>query len=164
MAIWSTIMKALERFLNLIVPGLIVLIFIDVVVGVFFRYVLNSPLKFTFDLATLLFAWVIFLGLVLAAKEKAHISVDFVISLLPEKLRGTVLLFVDALTTFICGMMVYLGWNLTIKTGMEITGLEISMKWLYASLPVGFAILALFLVNKVVNQVYQIFKKSERRI
>lgn len=128
-------------------------IFVNVVMGVIFRYVLNNPLSFNFDLATLLFSWTTFLGLMVAARKKAHIGVDFFTNYLSPRAAKAVDLIMNLIIVFISAMMLYLGFMMTKNTNMILTGLEISQKWLYASLPTGFGLYLLLSIVEVIEKI-----------
>ena len=56
-------------------------------VGVFFRYVLNSPLYWAEEAARLLLIWLSFVGAALAFQRNQHLSMDVLMRLLPDALR-----------------------------------------------------------------------------
>ncbi len=58
-----------------------------VLVGVFFRYALNSPLYWAEEAARLLLIWLSFVGAALAFQRKQHLAMDVVMRLLPAALR-----------------------------------------------------------------------------
>ena len=58
-----------------------------VLVGVFFRYVLNNPLYWAEEAARLLLIWLSFIGAALAFQRNQHLAMDVVMRLLPEALR-----------------------------------------------------------------------------
>lgn len=47
-------------------------------IGVFFRFVMNNPLAWTFELQRFLFIWTLLLGACLARHQHAHISFDLI--------------------------------------------------------------------------------------
>ncbi|UCG17431.1 MAG: TRAP transporter small permease [Phycisphaerales bacterium] len=108
------------------------------VIQVTTRYVLASPPAWTEETATLLFAWLVFVGASLALKRNEHFALDVVVVLLPRSIRrimqGGVLILVLAF----CGLLIGYGvreaidqW--TVRTAV----LEIPRTWLYASVPFG---------------------------
>ena len=50
--------------------------FIVFLLGVFFRYVLNNPIAWSFELQRFLFIWTLLLGGCFARRENAHVSFD----------------------------------------------------------------------------------------
>jgi len=72
-----------------------VVIVTAVAVGVFFRYVLDNPIPWTNELATIAFVWVVFVGASAALKREMHIGIDVVTQLLPLNLRRVVAILVN---------------------------------------------------------------------
>lgn len=127
-----------------------------VLVGVVFgavvmRYVFHAPLIFSFDLSTLLFAWLVFVGLAIADRDDAHMGLDLVANIgnaaLKQGLIGIRLILVLALSIYLA----WVGWQLYQRTGAQISSLRISAKWLYLSMPIGFGLLALSYVGRIIR-------------
>jgi TRAP-type C4-dicarboxylate transport system permease small subunit len=114
-----------------------------VIVSVVMRYVFNNPLVFSYDLSTLLFAWAVFLGLSLAEKENAHLSIDLFSQALSPRaaLLHAVVKSLIVLTISVGAF--WFGWKLLGRASMTIPSMRISIGWLYASLPAGFALLGI---------------------
>lgn len=124
-----------------ILVGLIVAI---VVIAVVFRYVFNAPLIFSFDLAVILFVWLVFLGLARAAHEGAHLSVDILTTLLPPRVAIAIEVAMRLLMIAIAMFIAVHAYDLTTRTRMEIATMRISMAWLYAAAPTGFTLFAIY--------------------
>jgi TRAP-type C4-dicarboxylate transport system permease small subunit len=96
----------LNRFLTVVTAtamgGIVLLVFTNVVM----RYVFNSGLTWSEEVAVNLFVWVIFLGAILAALEGLHIKVDLLTSRLPAKLQKAVLLIANTLVLLAMGVLV----------------------------------------------------------
>ncbi len=54
---------------------------------VVFRYVFSSPIYWADEFAVLVFAWMIFIGTVVATKYNEHLSVDTFIRMFPQRLQ-----------------------------------------------------------------------------
>ncbi len=76
-------MQILAAAYRALLIALVALIVAIVAIAVVFRYGLNTPLIFSFDLATILFVWLVFLGLAPAAHEGSHMAVDLFTAMLP---------------------------------------------------------------------------------
>lgn len=122
--------------------GLVLVIVAIVAVAVVFRYAFNAPLIFSFDLAVILFVWLIFLGLARAAHEGAHLSVDMLTAMLPAAGARLADIAVRLLLIAIALLIAFHAFDLTTRTRLEIATMRISMAWLYAAAPVGFALFA----------------------
>jgi len=122
--------------------GLVAVITAVVAVAVFYRYVLAAPLAYSFDLASLLFAWLIFLGMPYAAQQRAHLRIDMLLDYIPPRLAAAVELFARLAVLACCVYLVRYGIELVQRTGLELPTMRISIAWMYASMPVGIALFA----------------------
>jgi TRAP-type C4-dicarboxylate transport system permease small subunit len=68
--------QALKATICLSLASMVVFVFLNVVL----RYVFNSGLAWSGEVARYLFVWVIFLGSVVAVKEQSHLGVDLLVS------------------------------------------------------------------------------------
>ncbi len=123
---------------------LVILIVAIVAIAVVFRYVFNAPLIFSFDFAVILFVWLVFLGLARAAHEGAHLAVDMLTALLPHRLALATEVAMRLLMITIAVFIAFHAYDLTTRTRMEIATMRISMAWLYAAVPTGFTLFALY--------------------
>jgi len=123
----------------------------DVAIQVIWRYVLQDPPTWTEELARYLFAWEIFLGAGLAFGRKAHIVVDVVFM----ALRGTarrVLVVVGDLIVFV--FLLALLWQgagmVALTSDTYSTALHLNIGVVYAALPIGATIGAVFLLANLI--------------
>ena len=135
--------RILDTALSWVTVSLLALTVGLVVLAVVMRYVVGAPLTYSYDLATLLFAWVVFLGLAVAETDRAHLAIDLTGAVLSEtgirRLAVVRQIFKITLTFYLA----WISWSLFRRAGMTLPSLLISVKWLYASLPVGLAFLGL---------------------
>ena len=140
---------AIDRVLTPIAIVILVVMVALVAMAVAARYLFNAPLVFSYDLSPLLFAWIVFLGLYTAERDNTHISLDIVIEKLPPRLRHPALIVRQILLIAIAAYIAWIGVVLIQRTGMQIPSMRISVRWLYASLPVGFGALALIYIMRL---------------
>jgi TRAP-type C4-dicarboxylate transport system permease small subunit len=118
-----------------------------VFISILFRYVFNSPLTWSDELASLLFAWLTFAGAYAASRSRSHIAIDTLVIYLPPTIRRWLARFVDACVLLLLALFVWLGAGLTLTTwSLNFPAMEISRGYLYIALPVGavLMILAMF--------------------
>lgn len=109
-----------------------------VFVSVVFRYILNSPLTWSEELASLLFAWLTFVGAYVGFRTHSHIRIDTVTMFLPATVRRGVLLLADVGVLFLLLVFIWQGFSLVATTwSLEFPAMEISRGYLYVSLPIG---------------------------
>ncbi len=102
------------------------------------RYLLASPPAWTEEMATLLFAWLVFVGAALALKRNEHFALDVVVERLPGSWRRIVQGGVLVLVLMFCILLIGYGARLAIGAWNVTTAvLEIPRTWLYASVPFG---------------------------
>jgi len=122
-----------------------------VFVSVLFRYVLNQPLAWTEELASLCFAWLTFVGAYVGFRTRSHIRIDTLTMFLPPALRRAILLTVEGAVLALLAVFVWQGFSLTATTwSLEFPAMEISRGYLYLSLPLGacLMILAILLTRR----------------
>ncbi len=111
--------------------------------SIVFRYLLNSPLTWTEELASLLFAWLTFLGAYFGFRSRTHISIDTIVIFLPRRVRRGITHLVDACVIVLMGIMAWQGFSLTLATwSLEFPAMEISRGYLYLAIPVGAVLMA----------------------
>jgi TRAP-type C4-dicarboxylate transport system permease small subunit len=109
-----------------------------VFVSVLFRYVLNRPLAWSEELASLCFAWLTFVGAYVGFRTRSHIRIDTVTILLPSAVRRIILTLADLCVLALLAVFIWQGFSLTVITwSLEFPAMEISRGYLYVSLPVG---------------------------
>jgi TRAP-type C4-dicarboxylate transport system permease small subunit len=116
--------------------------------SVLFRYVFNSPLTWTEELASLLFAWVTFVGAYVGFRSRSHISIDTLVIFLPPAVRQWVARFVDVCVLLLLALFLWEGISLTLTTwSLEFPAMEISRGYLYLAIPVGAVLMAVGMVE-----------------
>jgi TRAP-type C4-dicarboxylate transport system permease small subunit len=134
---------ALDIVISALTVALLVAISGIVTVAVVLRYGFNAPLTYSYDLATVLFAWMVFLGLALAERDRAHLAVDVLDMSLGPRARTVLVVLRQLALVALTLTVAWIGWRLTTRAGMIMPSMRISIRWLYASLPIGCAVLAL---------------------
>lgn len=150
---FDAVLDGLNRVLVALTIVSLVVLVVVIFGAVVMRYVFNAPLIFSFDLSTLLFAWVVFVGLAIADRDDAHMGLDVVGMInnaaMRQVLVGVRLVLVLALSVYLA----WIGWQLYQRTGAQISSLRISAKWLYLSMPIGFGLLALSYIGRIIRLV-----------
>ncbi len=135
--------RILDFVLSVLTVAMTVLMALLVVVAVVMRYVFGAPLTYSYDLSTLIFAWMVFLGLGLAEFDRAHLAVDVVDEMIPARLYPVLIVVRQIALAMLTLAMASIGWQLFQRAGMIMPSLRISIGWLYASMPIGFLLLSL---------------------
>ena len=118
--------------------------FACVLVQVFFRYFLDSPLTWSDELGRYLFVWCAFLGWVIAARRRSHLAIASVQAKLPP--RGRALLqFAAALAAVsFAAVLCYYGVRITERNlDVETPSLFFTIGVVYAIVPAAAVAVAL---------------------
>ena len=115
-----------------------------VFVSVLFRYVLNSPLTWSEEAASLLFAWLTFVGAYVGFRTRSHIRIDTLTIFLPARVQRAIRCVVDLCVLAVLAIFIWQGFGLSTTTwSLEFPAMEISRGYLYTSLPIGACLMAL---------------------
>lgn len=122
----------LLAFVTATAMGAIVLV---VFVNVAMRYILNTGLTWSEEIAVNLFVWVIFLGAILAGLEGLHIKVDLLTSKLPKKMQKVFLVISSLCVVFAMGVLIVGGIdvvkvtdkNVSAATGIPFSYISVSL-------------------------------------
>jgi TRAP-type C4-dicarboxylate transport system permease small subunit len=126
--------RLIDAALALLLGGMTVLVFVSVLL----RYVFNSPLAWSEELASLLSAWLTFVGAYVGFRTYSHIQIDTVTMFLPVGFRAVVRRLALVAVLVILVVFIWQGVSLTVTTwSLEFPAMEISRGYLYLSLPVG---------------------------
>lgn len=113
---------------------------VDVLWGVFSRYVLGQQSRFTEELAIYLLVWISLLGASLTYGEKGHLGVDYFVSKLDPAARRLVAVAVEVLViVFALFALAFGGFVLVAKTlesGQVSPAMGVPMGYVYLAVPV----------------------------
>lgn len=103
------------------------------------RFVLQQPSDWTEVLTRTMIIWSVYLGLAAALRGGALLSVDLLYRIASRTpyLRVLQLLITGCTLLFLC-VVVWHGWDVVHRVRFQnLAGLEISISWAYAAVPVG---------------------------
>ena len=141
----------IERHAEEVIAGACVcilsaLVFIQVVM----RFVFESPMFWTDEIAVYAMIWAIYLSCAWAVRERAHIRVMSVIDLFPGRVRLALIVVSDLIWFAFCIFITWYGILLVHsfwEFPYESAGLGINQKWPYMCISVGFTLTALRLIQ-----------------
>lgn len=155
-------MKSLRDILVKFLEWFLILAFavltLDVLWGVFSRYILGSQSVWTEELAINLLIWVSLLGAALTYEEKGHLGVDYFVGKLHQDAQKVGAIFVELVVLFFAGFgLLYGGWLLvseTLAAGQVTPALGWQKGYLYTAAPIA----GLFFIIFSVEHLFEIFK------
>jgi TRAP-type C4-dicarboxylate transport system permease small subunit len=103
------------------------------------RFVLEQPAEWTEVLIRFSLIWMVFLGIPLAFRQGAMVSVDVLYRWSPPRVRRALDAVVAIAALSLIGVIVWWGWDYAQRGGVQtMAGLEsLSMFWAYLAMPVG---------------------------
>lgn len=140
----SSTMKIFDRLEEWLLAALLAAMTLLTFTQVVLRYVFNTGFSWAQEMTTVLFAFMIFLGISYVARIGGHIGVDALVRILPSKVRR----FVSIVAVLACivysGMVIYGSYIYVSKMymiGIELEDLPIPIWMARAILPLGYTLL-----------------------
>ncbi|OAN71058.1 transporter [Rhodobacteraceae bacterium EhC02] len=102
------------------------------------RFVFASPSTWSEVITRSAMIWSVFLGVAVAFRHGAMISVEIIQQMLPPRLGLWLFLVANALSVLFFAILFWQGWAMTERVANQnLAALDISIAWAYAALPVG---------------------------
>ena len=128
-------MKKFDKLEEYIGGSLFVVIFAILVLQVFFRQVIRTPLVWSEELARLIFVYVAMLGISIGIRKQQHIFIDFLFTRFSPVVQK-VIFTISQIIIFAC--IICMGWFgkylVAKKWIFEIVTLNISSGWMYLAM------------------------------
>ncbi len=77
----------IKYFEELLASAAIIIVVLSAFYGVISRYILNNPVAWSNEIATIAFTWTVFLGAAAAWKYDKHIHLDLVYDFFPKRIK-----------------------------------------------------------------------------
>ena len=145
------IVKRLDQalgFVDQVLLWICSLLFVSVVgvviASVFFRYVLNASLSWGEELARYLTIWLVFLGLTCAHRRSEHPALQSLLSRIPGINAEAARRIGELITVIVSFVVVWYGAEGTaanFERHQVSPALQIQIAWAYLAIPVGFALM-----------------------
>lgn len=130
-----------------LIGGFAILV-LDVLWGVFSRYVLGEQSRWTEELAIYLLVWVSLLGATVTYADKGHLGVDYFVGKLEPGARKAAAIAAEIIVfVFSAFVLVWGGWVLiskTLESGQMSPALDIPMGYIYLAVPLSGVFFLLF--------------------
>jgi TRAP-type C4-dicarboxylate transport system permease small subunit len=151
----ALLLRAIPWIPRVVVVLLMLLAMIDMLVGVFLRYVMTW-VSATFDLPTVRFfwveeigeyalAWLTFIGAALGIPRGVHFSVQMLTDRLPPGARRVLFVMHYVLLAAFGALLAYYGWQVSELNSQSFSpALDLNLRWLYLSSVAGGVLIALY--------------------
>jgi len=138
----SLIFRAEEIISSLCLSAMIVIISVQV----FRRYVLQSSLDWSEELARYFFIWSVYIGCSFATKEDRHLEVTILRHVKGGRWAKLFTVIAYLLTITFCATVTVWGTQMVfflMETGQKTQALEVSMFWIFIAIPLGMGLMCL---------------------
>jgi len=124
---------------------LMTVLVLDLMLGVFSRYVLVSTFTWYDEVARVAFVWSVFLGAAVGVRRGAHFGLHIVVDRLPPRARRFALLATPVVVIVLAVVLVQQGWYFAEHGWFQQTPvMGLPKAWVYAAMPVGGVLMILF--------------------
>ncbi len=117
----------------------------------FTRYVMNSSLGWTEEIARYLLIGVAFIGSVMATRKGSHIAIEVFYIYMPRGLRRVLSTAVDVILIGIYGWFTLLCAQLAMRTQSMMVSLELPKSTIYWTVTVGFAGMTIYQLLRAIR-------------
>ena len=141
-------MKILEMVFDVIEQGFgilfLLIMFVSVLIQIFFRYVLQSPLTWTEEAARYSFIWTVLLGAAFAVRRKEHVVMDLLVKNFPISLQRYISIVLNVIILIALIYLLPVSWKFFyFMKNISAPTLKISWGILFFSAPLSIALMTL---------------------
>lgn len=127
---------------------------IIVIMSVLLRYFFSFSFRWVDELTRYLFIYMVFLGIPIAFREKAHVRIEYFASFFSKRLKYLALIFSDLL---ILVTMLYIGnstlYMINSRLGKTLSpGLKLPMKYVYFAVIISFVLLTIEIIRRFISK------------
>lgn len=136
--------RAFDNLEEIISSIALVIVVLSACWGVITRYFTHQPATWTSEMATIAFAWVVFVGASAGFKRGSHISIDMLVAFLPARLNVMIQSAIDLLVLIFCSAVSVIAVNASIVNWDSPTSvLRLPTSTIYIAIAFGFAMMVL---------------------
>lgn len=135
-----------------------------VIMNVYTRYFLKFTYHWVDEIAVGAFVWVIFLGFANAYRSNDLIGVEVLMKLLPKKGRNIVEFLTCIIVSILSATMLFFSYKYVAGSTKITAALEISYKYINASIIVAFALITFYSLFYAVKSFKKIFASDDTKL
>ena len=133
-----------------------------VLLGVLFRYVLQSPLSWSEEVARYLMIWAASLAISIGIMRREHLGITFLISRIPPSAQKSVAVLVNLAVLWFLWVLTKFGYDMALEGQTQLSPVlakyRVNMMWALSAIPVAGA---LAIIQIVLQIVIDLFKRKE---
>ena len=142
----------IKYFEELLASVAITIVVLSAFYGVISRYILNNPVAWSNEIATIAFTWTVFLGAAAAWKRDKHIHLDLVYDFLPKKIKIVSDLLKNLILAVFFVFVLYLSIQFTITAYNKPTAI-LRIPFSYVDVPV-----VIFFISIIIRSIQKFLK------
>lgn len=154
----TVVIRFIARVIEVVTILLFVVLLLDVLWGVFSRYILGGQTRWTEELAGMLLVWVSLLGAALVFRDKGHLGVDYFVSKFDPEVQNLIEIFIHIVVIlFAVLIMIIGGYQLvsrTLESNQVKPALGLKVGYFYLAVPISGLLIVLFTLELM----FKVFK------
>ncbi len=149
---WNAGLKFINRAIDAITMGFVVIMVVIIFLQIASRAVLGSSFPWTEEAARFLMIWVIYLGAGIAFKYGAHISIESFVPKFPLGLQKLAYVLIGLIAVSFFVILFFTGLEISSKTMVQRSpALGLPMGYVYYVMPISAVLQLLNIVDVTVN-------------
>lgn len=145
----------LQNFEDIVASIFISITTVLVIINIILRYIFNSGLVWSEEVATGCFVWSVFVGAVAVFKHRGHVGVDLIVKRLPQAMQWSIRLLTDLILVVLNGYMAYLSVLYIQTSYTKMTPvLGVSSAYISSSVLIAFVLMTAYSVKFVVEDLF----------
>jgi TRAP-type C4-dicarboxylate transport system permease small subunit len=137
--------RALSNGVEWVCMALMVVLSVDLILGVFSRYVLVRTFTWYDEIARACFVWLTFLGAAVGVKRQSHFRLHILVDRLSPRPREAAGILLPLLVIFFAGVLIQQGLVfLELGKFQQTPVMGLPKTWIYAAIPIGGALMILY--------------------
>jgi TRAP-type C4-dicarboxylate transport system permease small subunit len=154
--------RGLDRIIDALAAGFLLVTSLVLALQVFFRYVLNYPLSWPLEVSLFCFVWLVWMGGVGGMREERQIRIEFAEKYLPRPILRILMPANTILSLVFLGFVIFYGIQVAESQMSAVYDiLPFSRGVLYAVAPVCGSLMVVSLVRVLARQIRRYSPQSE---
>ncbi|SFL64766.1 TRAP transporter small permease [Halanaerobium salsuginis] len=144
---FKSLLDLSEEIISYLAMLFLVIMILIVSTTVFTRYLFNFTFRWSDEVALLMMIWFGFLGMALGVKQSVHLSIEFFMSLVPDKYQTFIYRISNVLVGTFGWYLFKYGWQLYERTkATRLPATQWSRGLLFITLPIAGALILIYSV------------------
>jgi TRAP-type C4-dicarboxylate transport system permease small subunit len=155
MGVFLRVVDSIDFVAKVVAASLAAVIVAVMLAQVFFRYIINSSLQWSEELAIWGLIWMVFIGSVVLLRHWGHIGIPTFVNLLPLRARVPLILLSKIVSVVFLMALVYYGiqvFNASFHAESISMG-HISTRWVKVAIPIGAGLMVILAIYSIAEDV-----------